>query len=145
MFRKVSLCYKNKRLNWVEHLFCRCYLGRLGLPLITTAWGGWGKGTMRRKNSVLSVWICRFWSILMALIVLVLRWIFKSQNDFLLHVKKIKDILRSDSVVVCLKDVFSRRMLALQVLVLVLAPLASSQPAPTSCCETKTVGGVSYT
>merc|ERR1711994_323394 len=30
-------------------------------------------------------------------------------------------------------------------LVLVLAPLASSQPAPTSCCETKTVGGVSYT
>jgi len=38
-----------------------------------------------------------------------------------------------------------RRMLALQVLVLVLAPLASSQPAPTSCCETKTVGGVSYT
>merc|ERR1712200_231277 len=37
------------------------------------------------------------------------------------------------------------RMLALQVLVLVLAPLASSQPAPTSCCETKTVGGVSYT
>merc|ERR1712034_299927 len=40
-----------------------------------------------------------------------------------------------------------RRMLALQVLVLVqvLAPLASSQPAPTNCCETKTVGGVSYT
>jgi len=36
-------------------------------------------------------------------------------------------------------------MLALQVLVLVLAPLASSQPAPTNCCETKTVGGVSYT
>merc|ERR1711962_91499 len=38
-----------------------------------------------------------------------------------------------------------RRMLPLQVLVLVLAPLASSQPAPTSCCETKTVGGVNYT
>merc|ERR1712190_710446 len=38
-----------------------------------------------------------------------------------------------------------RRMLVLHVLVLVLAPLASSQPAPTSCCETKTVGGVSYT
>merc|ERR1712055_1193728 len=38
-----------------------------------------------------------------------------------------------------------RRMLVLHVLVLVLAPLALSQPAPTSCCETKTVGGVSYT
>merc|ERR1712190_186941 len=38
-----------------------------------------------------------------------------------------------------------RRMLVLHVMDLELAPLASSQPAPTSCCETKTVGGVSYT
>merc|ERR1712227_811627 len=38
-----------------------------------------------------------------------------------------------------------RRMVPLHWLVLVLAPLASSQPAPTNCCETKTVGGVSYT
>merc|ERR1711936_701528 len=38
-----------------------------------------------------------------------------------------------------------RRMLALQVLVLVLAPLSVAQPAPPNCCATKTVGGVDYT
>jgi len=36
-------------------------------------------------------------------------------------------------------------MVPLPWLVLVLAPLVFSQPAPQNCCETKTVGGVSYT
>jgi len=36
-------------------------------------------------------------------------------------------------------------MLPLPWLVLVAAPLVFSQPAPPNCCETKTVGGVSYT
>jgi len=36
-------------------------------------------------------------------------------------------------------------MLPLPWLVLVVAPLVFSQPAPQNCCETKTVGGVSYT
>jgi len=36
-------------------------------------------------------------------------------------------------------------MLPLPWLVLVAAPLVFSQPAPQNCCETKTVGGVSYT
>merc|ERR1711910_177712 len=38
-----------------------------------------------------------------------------------------------------------RKMLPLPWLVLVVAPLVFSQPAPPNCCETKTVGGVSYT
>jgi len=38
-----------------------------------------------------------------------------------------------------------RKMLPLPWLVLVAAPLVFSQPAPPNCCETKTVGGVSYT
>jgi len=38
-----------------------------------------------------------------------------------------------------------RKMVPLPWLVLVLAPLVFSQPAPQNCCETKTVGGVSYT
>ena len=38
-----------------------------------------------------------------------------------------------------------RKMLPLPWLVLVAAPLVFSQPAPQNCCETKTVGGVSYT
>merc|ERR1711910_3177 len=38
-----------------------------------------------------------------------------------------------------------RKMLPLPWLVLVVAPLVFSQPAPQNCCATKTVGGVSYT
>merc|ERR1711994_129895 len=38
-----------------------------------------------------------------------------------------------------------RKMLPLPWLVLVVTPLVFSQPAPQNCCETKTVGGVSYT